>query len=176
MGNRCSKLKAEVFKPLIDYFKGARLALGVTAKEINQATGTQMCSHWFSASQWKLPNEQQYRQLQQLFKQKGNALNKKHSELSQQYQNLTDDYQQLLKSYDELKQEYELLRRPFQVTKDVPFTDVWEFGAVQHYQGKHPCEKPADLLRHIITSSSREGQVILDPFMGSGSTGALART
>ncbi len=172
--SKCNELKAEVFKPLIDYFSNARTALGVTAKEINKATGTQMCSHWFSASQWKLPNERQYLQLQQLFKQKGIALMKEHQELKQEYAELHQTYQQLVKSYDDLKQEHELLRRPFTVSKDVPFTDVWEFGSVQYYQGKHPCEKPADLLAHIIASSSREGHVILDPFMGSGSTGKVA--
>ncbi len=56
----------------------------------------------------------------------------------------------------------------------MPFTDIWQFSAVQYYEGKHPCEKPADLLQHIITTSSRDGQVILDPFMGSGSTGKVA--
>uniref|UniRef100_UPI00262D4B0D site-specific DNA-methyltransferase n=1 Tax=uncultured Vibrio sp. TaxID=114054 RepID=UPI00262D4B0D len=42
---------------------------------------------------------------------------------------------------------------------------------VPYYKGKHPCEKPADMLEHIITTSSLEGAVVLDAFMGSGSTG-----
>ena len=33
----------------------------------------------------------------------------------------------------------------------------------------HPCEKPIDLLRLYITNSSNENDVVLDPFMGSGS-------
>ncbi|MDS1578706.1 site-specific DNA-methyltransferase, partial [Escherichia coli] len=41
---------------------------------------------------------------------------------------------------------------------------------VQYYPGKHPCEKPADMLRQIITASSRPGDVVADFFMGSGST------
>ena len=35
----------------------------------------------------------------------------------------------------------------------------------------HPTEKPVDLLSFYITNSSKEGDLILDPFMGSGSTG-----
>ena len=36
---------------------------------------------------------------------------------------------------------------------------------------KHPCEKPIDLLQVLIENSSKANDVILDPFMGSGSTG-----
>lgn len=36
--------------------------------------------------------------------------------------------------------------------------------------GRHPNEKPVVLLRQIIESSSMMGDVVLDPFMGSGST------
>jgi len=45
---------------------------------------------------------------------------------------------------------------------------------VQSYPGKHPCEKPAALLEHIISASSRPGAVVLDACMGSGATGKAA--
>ena len=35
---------------------------------------------------------------------------------------------------------------------------------------KHPTVKPLDFTRRIIRNSSRENQVILDPFMGSGTS------
>lgn len=168
---KCNELKAKVFKPLIDYFKNAREALGISAKDINEATGTQMCSHWFSYSQWKLPTEEQYTQLQLLFSKRNHDLNKSHNELCNEYSALQTKFTVLLKEYDDLKQKYELLRRSFKVTDEVPYTDVWTFAPVQYYPGKHPCEKPSDLLDHIINTSSREGQVVLDAFMGSGSTG-----
>ncbi len=168
---KCSELKKATFKPLMDYFKNAKDALNISAKEINEATGTKMCSHWFSSSQWKLPTEKQYQQLQTLFASRSGQLSKTHTELTNEYQTLSCEYGNLLKEYDELKAEYENLRRPFHVTAEVPYTDVWTFSPVQYYPGKHPCEKPADLLEHIITSSSRESAVVLDAFMGSGSTG-----
>jgi DNA modification methylase len=52
----------------------------------------------------------------------------------------------------------------------VPYTDVWTFPTVQDYKGKHICEKPAAMIEHIITASSRPGAVVLDCFAGSGST------
>ena len=39
---------------------------------------------------------------------------------------------------------------------------------------RHPSEKPLTLLRELIESSSRAGELVLDPFSGSGSTGAAA--
>ena len=37
--------------------------------------------------------------------------------------------------------------------------------------GEHPTEKPVELIAQIIKCSTREGDTILDPFMGSGTTG-----
>ncbi|HAU5684491.1 TPA: site-specific DNA-methyltransferase, partial [Proteus mirabilis] len=76
----------------------------------------------------------------------------------------------LSREYQELAEQYQLLRRPFSVTVDVPYTDVWTYPPVQYYAGKHPCEKPAEMMEHIIRSSSREGDLVADFFMGSGAT------
>jgi DNA modification methylase len=35
----------------------------------------------------------------------------------------------------------------------------------------HPTQKPASLMRWVILNNTREGDTILDPFMGSGTTG-----
>ena len=40
--------------------------------------------------------------------------------------------------------------------------------------GGHLTPKPVDLLAHLIGLFSEEGQMVLDPFMGSGSTGVAA--
>ncbi len=40
--------------------------------------------------------------------------------------------------------------------------------------GKHPTQKPEELLKRIILSSTNEGSVVLDPFLGSGTTGVVA--
>ncbi len=40
--------------------------------------------------------------------------------------------------------------------------------------GKHPTQKPIELLEKIILSSTDENDLILDPFNGSGTTGIVA--
>lgn len=40
--------------------------------------------------------------------------------------------------------------------------------------GKHPTQKPVKLLERLITVSSKESDIILDPFNGSGTTGIVA--
>ena len=39
----------------------------------------------------------------------------------------------------------------------------------------HPTEKPVELMEFYISNSSREGQTIFDPFMGSGTTGVACQ-
>jgi site-specific DNA-methyltransferase (adenine-specific) len=40
--------------------------------------------------------------------------------------------------------------------------------------GKHPTQKSLDLLNRIILSSTKEGDMVLDPFTGSSTTGIAA--
>ncbi len=40
--------------------------------------------------------------------------------------------------------------------------------------GKHPTQKPIDLLNRIIVASTNEGDTVLDPFAGSSTTGLAA--
>ncbi|MCX2959844.1 MAG: site-specific DNA-methyltransferase, partial [Serratia symbiotica] len=70
--------------------------------------------------------------------------------------------------YRDLCLKFESLRRPFSVSIDVPYTDVWTYKPVHFYPGKHPCEKPTDMLKDIINASSRPGDLVADFFMGSG--------
>ena len=52
--------------------------------------------------------------------------------------------------------------------------DVWLIPLVSKNEkkfGKHPTQKPIILLERIILSSTNEGDIVLDPFNGSGTTG-----
>ncbi|MFZ2413436.1 MAG: site-specific DNA-methyltransferase [Candidatus Cryosericum sp.] len=40
--------------------------------------------------------------------------------------------------------------------------------------GKHPTQKPIELLRRIILTSTKRGDVVLDPFTGSSTTGIVS--
>jgi DNA modification methylase len=57
--------------------------------------------------------------------------------------------------------------------------DVWDqysrvCGTFKEREGWHPCQMPENLLARIIAVSSRSGDVVLDPFSGSGTTTAAA--
>lgn len=49
-------------------------------------------------------------------------------------------------------------------------TDVWELKKVSRKISGHPATFHEELPRRCIVASTSEGQVILDPFMGSGTT------
>jgi site-specific DNA-methyltransferase (adenine-specific) len=54
---------------------------------------------------------------------------------------------------------------------------VWSIGTtkpIEKINGKHPTQKPEDLLKRIILASTNKGDLILDPFNGSGTTGIVA--
>lgn len=52
--------------------------------------------------------------------------------------------------------------------------NLWEITAERH-KTIHPTEKPEKLLERIILIGSKEGDIVLDPFMGSGTTGVVAK-
>lgn len=60
--------------------------------------------------------------------------------------------------------------------------DVWSLPLVQgkeRLRGKdgralHPTQKPEEMLKRIIIASSNEGDLVLDPFLGSGTTVVVA--
>jgi site-specific DNA-methyltransferase (adenine-specific) len=55
--------------------------------------------------------------------------------------------------------------------------NVWEILAPQAEEkkfGKHPTQKPVELLSRIILASSQKGDLVLDPFCGSSTTGVAA--
>lgn len=54
---------------------------------------------------------------------------------------------------------------------------VWALGTPRPEEkkhGKHPTQKPLDLLRRVVLASTKKGDVILDPFTGSSTTGIAA--
>ena len=60
---------------------------------------------------------------------------------------------------------------------DKQMQSVWKLPAPAKWEkrfGKHPTQKPEILLDRIIRASSVEGDLVLDPFCGSATTGAVA--
>ena len=52
-------------------------------------------------------------------------------------------------------------------------SSVWDFPVGR--SKLHPTEKPLKLFEYLVESSSKEGDTILDPFMGSGTTGVACK-
>lgn len=67
--------------------------------------------------------------------------------------------------------------------KDKQMRDLWEMPLVQGKErlrgsgnrALHPTQKPEEMLKRIILASSNEGDIILDPFNGSGTTTYIAK-
>lgn len=56
--------------------------------------------------------------------------------------------------------------------------DVWTGSLTKPSEknfGKHPTQKPEYLLERIVLASTQEGDTILDPFLGSGTTAVVAK-
>ena len=196
---QCEQLRGFVFEPIRAYLDGERRRAGISKAAINAAcgfapiAGAMASRHYFSPSQWCLPTQEHYHAMQELFNTHGQrpappffAYHPTSSSfapfhmrqddyLRTDYEALRTDYEALRTDYEALRTDYEALRRPFTVSARVPYTDVWDFTTVQAAPGKHPCEKPLPLLRHIIEASSRPGDTVLDCCMGSGSTLDAAR-
>ncbi|MGV3529139.1 MAG: DNA-methyltransferase [Flavisolibacter sp.] len=57
-------------------------------------------------------------------------------------------------------------------------SDVWKISLVSGNsieRTEHPAQYPEDLIERILKVGSNEGDLILDPFMGSGTTAAVAK-
>ena len=80
--------------------------------------------------------------------------------------------------YKAMKQnswEEDLLKKPGKQMRSVW---MWGMGTPKRLEktfGKHPTQKPIELLERIVLSSTRAGDMILDPFTGSSTTGIVAR-
>jgi site-specific DNA-methyltransferase (adenine-specific) len=159
---KCDELRGFVFEPLRAYLEGERKRAGIDKADCNVACGFSHASggmasrHYFSRSQWCLPTKAHYVALRKLF----------NGDSGTEY--LRREYEDLRREYEDLRLQYEKMRRPFAIAGAMPFTDVWDYAPVPAYEGKHPCEKPRSMYEHIIQTSSRTGDIVLDAFAGSG--------
>lgn len=69
---------------------------------------------------------------------------------------------------------YELMKS---LNNNKQMKDVWTTSLTkpsEKKQGKHPTQKPLEILNRIILASTKENDLILDPFCGSSTTGIAA--
>jgi len=73
---------------------------------------------------------------------------------------------------------YPVYKRYFDATRGTPVTNLWndiEFiGTKSPERIGYPTQKPEALLQRVIECASNEGDTVLDPFVGGGTTVAVA--
>ena len=140
------KLDMNNFSSLRQYFKDYQEALGLTKLEILDRVGQKAdhCFRWGS-SQWDMPTEETYNELSKL----------------------PVKYEFVRREYEDLRREYEGLRYTFNNQKT--HHSVWNYEIAPRLN--HVTPKPVSLIENIIKHSTNENYTILDPFMGSGTTG-----
>lgn len=138
--------------PFGEFLREKRLQCGLSGHKLTELTGAYgKVNHGGAVSNWEAgrntPSREQYEKICQAFLSTG----------------LIDSMPL-----------YEDVVRPFKVDGSKEFTDIWTFPSVRPYKGKHPAEKPLDMLQHAIEATSYPGDIVLDCFAGSGSTAFAA--
>lgn len=144
------------FKQLRKYFADLLNATGLSKAEIMRRVG-QRADHCFrsNSTQWDLPTRETYEDIIKLVKCDKFKIKK---------------FDELLREYETKRIEYESLRYTFNNQRT--HHSVWNYE-VAPKQG-HITPKPIDLIENIIRHSSNEGDVVLDCFLGSGTTAVAA--
>lgn len=157
---QCDNQRRFIFEPLRAYLDQAKTRAGFTTRQVAEQfqkktgsrTVTGMAGHWFTNIQWSLPTEENYQWLCQLFN--------------------TGDNEYLSRRYEDLRKEYENFRPTFNGPPGIG--TVWPIPAWNHEADWHPTPKPEALLQRIISTTSNEGDLVADFFMGSGTTAMVA--
>ena len=134
---------------------------GLNNKKLRELT-TSTHTHYWSKSQWVFPTKEHYNTIKQA--SNGKAFNK-------EYEELKKEYEELKKEYEELKKEYYSTRAYFNNTHD-NFNNVWHFERHirQGNEGGHATPKPIPLCERVVKSSCPPKGLVVDFFLGSGST------
>jgi len=152
----------EGWEPIRSYLETEMKRCGWTVADINRITGTSMASHWVTKSQWTFVTEGHYRKIQEA----GNPL----GAFEREHEKLKREHEKLKREHEKLKREFYSTRAYFNNTHD-NMTDVWEFprvsGAERH---GHATPKPVALTARCILSSADSEGIVLEPFLGSGTT------
>lgn len=133
------------FKELRDYFASLLKATGMTKRGIMEKVG-QRADHCFrsNSTQWDLPTEETYAELAKLID----------PEIF-----VVKSYRELLRAFEESRYTYNNQRTHH---------SIWNYEVAPKLG--HITPKPVDLIENIIRHSSNEGDVVLDCFLGSGTT------
>jgi len=154
----------EGFESIRNYLVTQKNKLGWSTDKIIQITGKTSASHYFTKSQWHFPTKEHYNAIRSAADVDA---------FYKEYDVLKKEYDVLKKEYDALKKDYYSTRAYFNNTHD-NMNNVWHFKRTSSEErkdvGKHATPKPIELCERVIKSSCPENGLVLDMFLGSGST------
>ena len=138
---------------IVIYLDNEKNKANFTIKDCKRLAGHSEKSgcHWFDKSQWMMPTKETY-----------------DSWRNYCIENNIDAFK---KEYEEIKKEYYSTRAYFNNVHD-NFNNVWKFERHlrQGDEGGHATPKPIPLCERVIKSSCPDDGLVLDVFLGSGST------
>ena len=135
-------------KPYVKQFlKQRQLDLGLTSKEINEALGV---------------------------KSNGGGMWSIYTGKNVCKQLPTEELWHKLEKILDFEIPYDKISQTFNA--QIGVTDVWDDINFYGEKGRfHPTQKPLKLIERLVLASSNEGDIILDPFMGSGTTAVASQ-
>lgn len=163
-----------IYKDIYDYLEHERIKSGVSRIQVDEYLGVKgMASrHYFSDCQWCMPTEKNYKLMQELFNLNIDSTRF----LTKDYEYLRREYEELKKEFVILKAKHQSLRRTFNAWNIHKCIAVWQYDIVKiTKKDRHVCEKPADLIQHIVMTSTLPGYTVLDAFCGSGVVGEVCK-
>lgn len=152
----------ECYKPLKKWYARELDRLGLTEDDIKtkytEVTGKKpfMLRHYFKDSQFEIPTRDIW---ERVYIPLG---------FSRGFDNIKVEY-------ENLRREYEDLRPPFNIQSGANYNNYFTAAKENYSTGSpHPCSKPLNILERLIETHTNPGAVVLDLFMGGGSTGVAA--
>ena len=148
------------FLPLKQWYASEMERLGIDKKDVaaayTEATGRKphMLRHYFQDSQFEIPTRKVW---ESVYEPLG---------FNKSYESLSDEY-------EALRLEYEAMRPPFNIVGGQDYSNYFRDEEEVEKMGKtlpHPCMKPLNILERLVQTYSRDGDIVLDCFMGSGQT------
>lgn len=150
------------YRPIKDWYASELERLGITEETVKakytEVTGKKpfMIRHYFKDTQFEIPTREIWENV--------------YAPLG-----FSRGFDDLRREYDDLCREYEKMRPVFNIESARNYCNYF-VTTKENYSNSspHPCSKPLDILERLIETHTNRGDVVLDLFMGGGSTGVAA--
>lgn len=161
----------EGYEPLRQWLRAEYKSLGGVEHIIRQ-TRNSVFSHHTAKSQWNFPSPKNVEELLPLYAAKDVDIEEKRKQI----EGKRAEYEKARQEYEKQRKEYEAKRRPhfgelYKMRSVIPFDQETHLTRAYDF----PTKKPPTLTRQLIETMSREGDLVVVPFAGSGTECAEAK-